>query len=67
MKEIGIFEHKKTKKVIEVPFWYNWNSDRFVATYLGRTYIDSEEPSIGRNWIYLGAKKNENKSIVRDE
>ena len=56
MKEIGIFQHRKTKKVIEVEFWYNWNADRFYATYRGRNYSDSEEPSIGKSWDYLGAK-----------
>jgi hypothetical protein len=63
---LALFKHKKSKRVIEVPFVYNWAQDKFWCTYLGRTFWDSETPYIGHNWKYVGMRYEHN-GVITDQ
>jgi len=57
MNGTGVFQHKKTNRIVKVPFVYNWGQDLFHTTYLGRSFADCDNPYIGPNWKYLGMKE----------
>lgn len=54
MRFVAKFQHKKSGNIIEVNVHYQWSSDTFYATYLGRKFEHKgDTPYIGKNWKYL--------------
>jgi uridine kinase len=47
------FVNIKTNKIIIIKGYYYRPSDTFTCYYLGRIFVNTDTPYIGKNWKYI--------------